>query len=362
MPASPAPPEDGDGPVRGLSRLLAREAAPLVRVRRLFLALALLACVLAVVAVAGAADRTAGLRLAGVVAVSALAAVWTRSYRRGRLDGLDAPIELSALFAVGVAAGPDPALALIYTGLYLRSLYGSRGRVAGGFVVYAVAHGLAVAADGAGYSPADALAQLPPLAIGAGVMHAFATVLVGQDESLRRERILRRASGAVAAAAGRSAVYAAVLEAVEELAPGRPSAAVATRRGDDYVVRAAAGQWLAGMASSRIATADLSREVAGQIERGAACPVDSPRAVGLELFAPADVAAGPGVCVPLVARGDVLGALIVFGPGLSARGQADAIATLAAEAALALAALDHSDGEADDRSLARVAAPVPGMI
>jgi hypothetical protein len=363
MPAWLEPPDDdGTRPVRGAARLVALGAPPLTRVRRLFLVLALVACALAVIAVAGAPDRTPGLRLAGVAAAAALAAIWTRSYRRGRLGRLDAPIELSALFAVGVAAGPDPALALVYTGLYLRSLYGSREGVVAGFFVYAVAHGLAVAADGAGYSAANVLAQLPPLAIGAGVMHAFGAVLVEQDESLRRERILRRASAAIAAAPDRPAVHAAVLEAVDHVVPGRATAAVATRSGDGYVVRAATGQWLPGIASARVATADLSREVAEGIRRGAPCAIDSPRAAGLELFAPAEVAAEPGVCVPLVARGDVRGTLTVFGREVASRGQNDAIATLAAEAALALAALDHADAAADDRSIARVTAPVPGMI
>jgi hypothetical protein len=362
MPAPPEPPADADGPARGVARLLARDEAPLVRVRRLFLALALVSCVLAVVAVAGAADRTVGLRLAGVVAAAALAAIWTRSYRRGRVGGFDAPIEVAALFAVGVAAGPDPALALIYTGLYLRSLYGSRACVAAGFAAYAAAHGLAVAADGAGYSPGDALAQLPPLAIGAGVMHAFATVLVRHDESVRRERIMRQASAAIAAAASPPAVHHAVLGAVDRLTPGRATAALATRAGDDFVVRAAHGQWLPGIASARVAAADLSRAVGAQLERGAAGRIDSPRAAGLELFAPAEVADEPGVFVPLVARGEVLGTLTVFGRGVADQGQVDAIATLAAEAALALAALAQAGGTDGEWAIERLQAIVPGMI
>jgi hypothetical protein len=345
------------------SRLLAHGAPPLARLRRLFLALALVACALAVVAVAGTHDRTAGLRLAGMVAAAALAAIWTRSYRRGQLGGLDAPIELAALFAVGVAAGPDPALALIYTGLYLRSLYGSRGAVVGGIAVYAVAHGLAVAADGAGYSPGDALGQLPPLAIGAGVMHAFATVLVRHDASVARERVLRAATGAIAAAEARGDVHAAVLDAVERLAPGAGGAAIATRAAaGDLVVRAATGQWLPGIVSTRVAAADLSREVSGRLKSGQACRIGSPREAGLELFAPAEVAAEPGICVPLVARGELYGMLTVFGAAMSCEGQVDAIASLGAEAALALSALDGADRGADDRSLERLTQSAPGMI
>src|SRR3954451_1934283 len=142
---------DGTRPARGaLALLLAAEGGPLGRVRRALLVVALGACVIAALAVAGVPDRTAGLRLAGVAAVAVLALVWIRAARRGALSPWDEPIELLALFAVGLAAGPAPSLVVFYAGLYLRSLYGSRLRAAAGLVVYAAAYVGAVSAAGGG--------------------------------------------------------------------------------------------------------------------------------------------------------------------------------------------------------------------
>src|SRR5829696_6574922 len=140
MPADPARPASGARPARGALGLLHADDAPLERVRRIFLALALAACSLAAVAVGAIPDRTPGLRLAGLAAVAALAAVWLRAHRHGALSPWDEPIELLALFAVGLAAGPDAAMAVVCAGLYLRVLYGSRRRAVAGLAVYSVAY------------------------------------------------------------------------------------------------------------------------------------------------------------------------------------------------------------------------------
>jgi len=332
--------------------LVAPAATPLARVRRIFLALALVACTLAAVTVAGVPDRTAGLRIAGVVAIAALAAVWARAYRRGALSPLDEPIELAALFAVGLAAGSAGSLGVVYTGLYLQSMYGSRTRAAAGLAVYAVAHVAAVAESGGQLGPA--LAQLPPLAIGCAVMQAFAAMLERHERSLQREAILRDASAGLVAAGERASVYAALLRAVARLGGARPPAAVvATLRGGELVVDAASGPWLPGVVSAHLAAGTLCRDETYAIA--------SPRLAGLELFAPPDLAALAGVCVPLSARGALRGALVVFGDG-AGREEIGALTALSGEAALALAALDAADGAVADRSIARLTERVAGMI
>jgi hypothetical protein len=366
MPASPERPADGARPARGPASLLGTDAAPLDRARRIFLALALLGCALAAIAIAGVPDRTAGLRVAGVAAVAALAAVWLRAHRRGGLSSWDEPIELLALFAVALAAGPDMAIVVIYTGLCQRSLYGTRTRAAIGFAVYATAWGVAVAADGAVHGVVHSAEQLLPLAIGCAVMQAFAAMLGRHERSLERERILRDASGALVEARDRPAVYAAAMRAVERLGDGRPPAAVlAVLDGDgsgDLTVRAATGPWLPGIVSSRVPGSELPRDLTDALARGGTAELESPRLAGLELYAPPDVAALGGVCVPLSVRGELRGLLALFGPALSGTEEVDALISVAGEAALALAALDGADAAADDRSIERLSERVPGMI
>ncbi len=202
----------------------------LERVRRLFLALALVACVVAVAGITGLPDRTAGLRLAGLGAVAALATIWVRSYRCDALSPFDDLIELGALFTVGLAAGPDLALGLVYTGLCRRSLYGSRSRAAAGLAVYALAHVVAVVAAGGSLTAVDALAQVPPLAIACAVMHAWAGVLARHEQSVAREHALRDASVALVTAADRGSLHDATLDAVRP-GPRRPGRRAGPARG-----------------------------------------------------------------------------------------------------------------------------------
>src|SRR5215208_1759150 len=305
MPATPDR-ADGTRPARGaVALLLGDGAGPLFRVRRALLGLALAACVLAAFAVAGVPDRTGGLRLAGVVSVAALALVWLRAARRGALSHWDEPIELLALFAVGLAAGPAPSLAVVYTGLYLRSLYASRWRASAGLAIYATAYIGAVSAAGDD-GVREGLEQLPALALACAVMQAFAVVLARHERSLSRERILREASVALAAARDREALYGAILGAVERLGDARLPAAVLAlmpSEGRDFTVRAATGAWLPGLVGSPLAEAELPGDLVAALGEGRSWAAESPRLVGLELYAPPELDALEGVCLPLSARG-----------------------------------------------------------
>jgi hypothetical protein len=363
MPATSRP-AAGERPAAGAGALLSGLPAdgPLARVRRGFLALALLACAVVTVASAGVPDSTAGLRLAGIAAVAALAVVWVRAYRRGALSPFDEPIELLAVLAVGLAVGEELGLAVVYTGLYLRSLYGSRLRAAAGFAVYATAFFATVVADG-GQPLIEAAEHLPALAIGCAVMQALAALLGRHERSLRREQILRETGAALVDARDRAGVHAAAMEAVDRLGGGRPVAAVLlTRSQSELAIRAATGPWLPGMVSAHVACAELPGEVVAGLTRGEVVVLDSPRLAGLELYAPPDVAALSGVGVPLVVRGELRGVLAAFGPAVQDADTVGSLATVAGEAALALAALEAADSAADDRSLERLTQRDRGMI
>jgi hypothetical protein len=360
MPATPDL-ADGARPARGaLALLMGDGAGPLIRVRRALLVLALAACVLAAVAVACVPDRTGGLRLAGIAAVAALALVWLRAARRGALSPWDEPIELLALFAVGLAAGPAPSLAVVFTGLYLRSLYASRVRAAAGLAVYAAAYIGAVSAAGDN-GVREGLEQLPALALGCAVMQAFAVMLARHERSLSRERILREASVALADARDRESLYDAILRAVERLGGGGlPAAVIALAPGDarggsdPFTVRAANGAWLPGLVGSPLAAAELPSDLLSALAGAHPWPVESPRLVGLELYAPPELDALEGVCLPLAVRGSTRGFLAAFGPVVTRQEESAALAALAGEAALALAAGDAADSAADDRSIERL--------
>ena len=341
----PATPDRADGarPARGVVALLLGDGAgPLFRARRALLVLALAACVLAALAVAGVPDRTGGLRLAGVAAVAALALVWLRAARRGALSPWDEPIELLALFAVGLAAGPAPSLAVVFTGLYLRSLYASRLRAVAGLAIYAAAYTGAVSAAG-GDGVREGLEQLPALALGCAVMQAFAVMLARHERSLARERILREASVALAAARDREGLYDAILRAVERVGDGRlPAAVVALVPGEPdaeagFTVRAANGAWLPGLVGAPLAQAELPGNLVAALAQGRSSAVESPRLVGLELHAPPELDALQGVCLPLAVRGSTRGFLAVFGPAVARQD-------------------DAADSAADDRSIARLTA------
>jgi hypothetical protein len=328
------------------------DRGPLARVRRALLALALTGCVLATIAIAGMPDRTPGLRLAGVVAVGSLALVWLRTARRGALSPFDEPIEVLALFTIGLAAGAAPVLAVVYPGLYLRSLYVSRVRAALGLVLYASAYAAAAGAGG-GNGLREVLEQLPALALGCAVTQAFALMLSRHERSLSRERTLRQAGVALAEAPDRAAVYDVILDAVGRLGADQAAvmALMPSERGSSArgpTVRAAAGPWLPGLVGTLLPTADLPRDLAA----GRTVSVQSPRLVGLELYAPPEL--GPGVCLPLAVRGESRGFLAVFGPGSAGTDHAESLAALAGEAALALAAADAADAAAVDRSLTRL--------
>jgi hypothetical protein len=360
----PATPDRADGarPARGaVALLLGDGAGPLFRVRRALLVLALAACVLAALAVAGVPDRTGGLRLAGVAAVAALALVWLRAARRGALSHWDEPIELLALFAVGLAAGPAPSLAVVFTGLYLRSLYASRLRAVAGLAIYAAAYTGAVSAAGDD-GVREGLEQLPALALGCVVMQTFAVLLARHERSLSRERILREASVALAAARDCDGLYDVILRAVEGLGDGRlPATVVALMPGEPdadagFTVRAANGAWLPGLVGAPLADVELPGDLVAALREGRSWAAESPRLVGLELYAPPELDATEGVCLPLSVRGSTRGFLAVFGPAVTRQDEAAALAGLAGDAALALAAADAADSAADDRSIARLTA------
>jgi diguanylate cyclase (GGDEF)-like protein/PAS domain S-box-containing protein len=324
-----------------LTRLLP-PGSPLARARRLFLLFALLACALAVPMVATAPGATAGLRIVGIAAIGVLAALWIESAKRGRLPALYEPIEFAAIFAVSVAGMPERALGLVYAGILRRSLYGSPRRVALGWAVYSSAHMLAIAVAGEGsYAFTDGLAQIAPLAVAAGIMHGLGEVMTRYHLERTRQRILREASAALVTARDRDAIHRAALRAMEQLAgPSLSAAAVALRAGAGFTVPAASGDWLPGVAALRVPLAELPPDVVDDVAAGRVHAGATPRTLGLDLFAPPDLAGQAGVIVPLTVRDEARGALALFGPDLADAGLRESLAGLAADVALSLEAAD----------------------
>src|SRR5918996_3734188 len=132
-------------------------------------------------------------RIAGGIAVVALAWWWLRGYRRDRFPELGLALEAVALttLAVGVG-GPSRILWLFYAGVSFRALYGPGPTRLLTACTFSASYLAAVAAS----SPAGPVAigypwtllQVLGLLAPAGIMHAFSLGLDRLDRATARER------------------------------------------------------------------------------------------------------------------------------------------------------------------------------
>jgi diguanylate cyclase (GGDEF)-like protein/PAS domain S-box-containing protein len=193
----------------------------LLRVRLVFLlfslgSLGLLAGVVAVSSTAPALRAAAGL------ALLALAARWLLEMRRGESRMLDDVVDGALLVCAGAAArSPLTILLLLYARVSLRSMVAApRAAVAmvcnvGTFAAVVALSG--PAAGGPGYLVYVFLGSGFPLA--SAVMHLLDQTLRRLRRAGARERALRDATAALAAAVGRDALYGAAVAGLRRLVP-----------------------------------------------------------------------------------------------------------------------------------------------
>jgi diguanylate cyclase (GGDEF)-like protein/PAS domain S-box-containing protein len=161
-------------------------AAPLARVRLLFLALAV-ASAAATMPVAAQASQSLVLRAAAVLLALGLSAHWIAGYRAKRFPLAAEPLEAAVIFALLRVLPGEPFLPLFE--LVFRSLYGNLAVAALRYALYAAALLGAHAPRGAVHLHED-LSRVVGLAVAPGVMHAFRAALEGLAASERRLRSL----------------------------------------------------------------------------------------------------------------------------------------------------------------------------
>jgi len=320
------------------------------RVRWLFLVLALFNVITAILILALTGSGPPPLQALGAGALLFAGGLWVRGYRSGHFPLLfDLLIGLVLLLLVLGAGEVQGVIGVFYAGLLLRSLYGTRTRVAiatgvylGAFLaaVEAVSHWNLAVLVSAAY--ADHVVAMPVIA---GLLHLISTTLSGQDLAVHRQGALSRAGTALVAADDRVQVYQAVREALEGVTweMEKPYAWMTLGSASEQTVVAAVGAYEGDVVGRRIKLADLplrAREAIIGHEHLEINPVDPNavrRAIGL----------GPDLAdlniVPIKAGENVRGTLAVAAAISVPTGVKESLLALSAEVALALERTEMSE-------------------
>ena len=328
--------------------------APLTRLRLLFLVVGLV--VAEQVQAALLADDRGDPRV--LLAGAALAWAcwqWFRGYRQGASPLPWLVPECAVFLALGALAGPERGLLILAAGLWLRSLYGTLGRVALGLAAYFGAYlGGTALVGAAGPAGLDPLIVGGAMALGAVVAHLLATMLGHYGQALDRAGLVVQAGAALAGAAGREEVYRAALLAALAVA-GRPEARAALSLGPDEGL-------------GEVAAAGAARPFPGPMHRCllrlASAPAARPVAPALRVLAGAHAE----LALPLPGPDGPLGRLTLSSRTLPPPAARDALAAVAAQAALALARvglleeLERRDDDARFRSLVQHASDVITVV
>jgi hypothetical protein len=225
--------------------------------------------------------------------------------------------------------------------MFFRAVYGSGRRVALAWAIHVAALVAAVALvpdRGAGLvGPSRLAVWIVVLAVIAVVIHFLGDALTSYERALVRERSLRVAGAHLVAATGRAHVYDAALDGARALAAGIPGATVviAVGGGDDLASVAAAGAHGAHAAGRSIHLRDLPVALGDALMSGG--PLDRPRAES-DVWRALGLEGDPGsvYAMPLRARGELEGALVIGTDAPLDAELKDNVQTLAGLAALAL--------------------------
>ena len=276
---------------------------------------------------------------------------WLRRYRGAPPRPLWTVLEAFSVLLVTAAGGArlSPqgllALVLIYAGLCSRSLGASWLQVAGGVVLYLVAHvaGVVAAASGSPAGPEllAGLLQAPGFAVSAVVSRLLAEALERHERAAAGERVLLRAGKTLAGTSSPEQVLESVVEALQSIAGPAP-----------VVVRAVAlvagGRWIEAAAEPgrgfRLGPADppsLPWTYAADLQSGraVACALGEAERLAFGIDEPAKHA----VVVPLVNAGRLAGLIVVASSPNVPDGLRYAAEALAQPALVALNRLASTD-------------------
>ena len=220
-PGTPDAAEEHEQDLQHPNTLLTIPRDLLSRVRWIFLIVSLLMAVLQVPMIVRADVGGWPLRVLAISGLVWLGWWWLGGYGTGRFPAVWYLPEFLAIFVVALAVGnPLVSLGLIYSGLMLRSLYGSWRPVLLTLSGYLAAFYAAVVVSSVVYATAPEVTLValvvPPLglALVAVMLHLLAASITKYQRVASREAVLRDASAAMVKAPDLDGIYAAALEAV----------------------------------------------------------------------------------------------------------------------------------------------------
>lgn len=274
--------------------------------------------------------------IAAFVGLAYLCWWWIHGYRRDRFHLAGDVLEYLALLSVTLAvADPQALVGALYIALNFRSSYGSAARAVGGAGVYAVVFVVGSVPSSARTDPTQIATSVGFLLIGL-IVHLLAATLQRQARRQARDSVLSRAASALVAARDRQDVYLATGEALAGLGLEIPGSRLRLLVGsaDQMEVVAAAGVGSETVRGSRLDGQELLGSASAAVSRGRPSRFEPPAGSLSALALP------PGtqgiLAMPLMARGDIKGVLVVAGTGDLPEGAAEALDRLAAETALSL--------------------------
>lgn len=318
----------------------------LARVRRLFVAFGLLNILIAVPMLFFVGHRDPELRAGAGIALAWLAWWRIRGYRRDRFTTLGTLLEGVALLTAGAGlTNPRVLLGVLYSGLFLRAIYGKLPDVVAVPIVYLSAYlGALYMAEGLNGAVSEGLMHVSGFALTTGMMYLIAVTLSRYDQILARERILAKAGTALVAAQDRQSIHKAVVEAALALVQGDPGARAGLLMGppERLTVVAAAGCGVDRLVGTTLTLDGLPEPFQQRIQEDqpvelAAAQVESLRPV--LPFSPSHNL----VLIPMHAKGELQGAISLEGHPWPRGDVKEALQALIAEAALALSSVAFTE-------------------
>ena len=350
---------------RALARLFTAGPSVLSQWQRFLLVGCLLSAAGLVPVVAALSHRSGTLQLASLTCTLGLCWWWARGYRRRGFPLWSTPLEAAALVVVsGGVAHPAHALSIFYTGLYLRSLYGSLPEALGRAVLYLAAYFAAVAllADPAS-NPVPAfisVSQIPAFIFSAWLLNTLGRTLAQHEQAAARDRIISQASARLVAAAGPEQIWAEVRRAGLALVEGGAVAGFAAVDGRHLAALDETGRPLTDGAA-RVRLSSIRAAIRRELAAGRPVRLREPLPEVRRIFGlPPEFR--HLILVPVTVRGGLAGLAAVAARGPVPDGRVGALAFLTREAGLALerAALAEEvrSSEARFRSLVQNAVDV----
>jgi len=293
-------------------------------------------------AMIAASDADLPIRGLGVVATLFMCWRWKRGYVRGEFAMVGDLLAGVALLAVGFGAGdPIRCAMVLYMGLFLEAMFGTRRRLAIATCIQLGAYGVAV-----GLSPSRELLTVwspevvmqPPGAALVAVMYVLGSTLARHERAAAREHALARVGSELVASADRDAVFNAALLGVEAIVSPHTTydALLAFGDADRLKVVDTTSENAARLRGLTLDLTTWPTAVRERLLQGHAYEVDNAERLRSRRHLQLAGRDGTAFVAPLMASESLCGALAVMTPASLPAECKDGLQALAMEVALAL--------------------------